>query len=45
MEAVLEAPVLLITDTNRSRLWLNEATRVVIANGLRLLGVSAPERM
>jgi len=34
-----------ITDTNRSRLWLNEATRVVIANGLRLLGVSAPERM
>jgi arginyl-tRNA synthetase len=36
-----EAP----TDLNRARLWLCEATRVVIANGLRLLGVSAPERM
>jgi arginyl-tRNA synthetase len=33
------------TDLNRARLWLCEATRVVIANGLRLLGVSAPERM
>ena len=28
-----------------ARLWLCEATRVVLANGLRLLGVSAPERM
>jgi arginyl-tRNA synthetase len=34
-----------ITDANRSRLWLNDATRTVIANGLALLGVSAPERM
>ncbi|MEU5724045.1 arginine--tRNA ligase [Micromonospora sp. NPDC047738] len=34
-----------ITDTHRARLWLNDATRVVIANGLQLLGVSAPERM
>ena len=34
-----------ITDVNRARLWLNEATRVVLANGLRLLGVTAPERM
>ena len=34
-----------ITDTNRSRAWLNEATRIVLANGLALLGVSAPERM
>ncbi|MBM0227550.1 arginine--tRNA ligase [Micromonospora sp. ATA51] len=34
-----------ITDTHRARLWLNDATRMVIANGLRLLGVSAPERM
>ncbi|MFJ5665352.1 arginine--tRNA ligase [Micromonospora chalcea] len=34
-----------ISDTHRARLWLNDATRVVIANGLRLLGVSAPERM
>jgi arginyl-tRNA synthetase len=33
------------TDLTRARLWLVEATRVVIANGLRLLGVSAPERM
>ncbi|UQX89849.1 arginine--tRNA ligase [Jatrophihabitans telluris] len=34
-----------ITDTNRTRLWLNVATRTVLANGLALLGVSAPERM
>ena len=34
-----------ITTANRTRLWLNEATRIVLANGLRLLGVSAPERM
>ncbi|CAN5280648.1 arginine--tRNA ligase [soil metagenome] len=27
------------------RLWLSEATRVVLANGLALLGVGAPERM
>ncbi len=33
------------TDLTRARLWLVEATRVVIANGLDLLGVSAPERM
>ena len=33
------------TDLNRARLWLVEASRVVIANGLALLGVSAPERM
>jgi arginyl-tRNA synthetase len=34
-----------ITDAHRARLWLNDATRTVIANGLGLLGVSAPERM
>ena len=34
-----------IGDGNRARLWLNDATRTVIANGLALLGVSAPERM
>ena len=34
-----------ITDTMRARLWLNDATRTVIANGLALLGVEAPERM
>ena len=34
-----------VTDLHRTRLWLNDATRVVLANGLGLLGVSAPERM
>jgi arginyl-tRNA synthetase len=34
-----------ITPRHRARLWLNDATRTVIANGLDLLGVSAPERM
>ncbi|MEH1125052.1 arginine--tRNA ligase [Micromonospora sp. CPCC 206061] len=34
-----------IGDLHRARLWLNDATRTVIANGLDLLGVSAPERM
>jgi arginyl-tRNA synthetase len=34
-----------ITDLHRARLWLNDATRTVIVNGLGLLGVSAPERM
>src|SRR5690606_33870560 len=33
------------TDVHRARLWLVDATRVVLANGLGLLGVSAPERM
>ncbi len=33
------------TDLHRARLLLVEATRVVLANGLALLGVSAPERM
>jgi arginyl-tRNA synthetase len=30
---------------NQARLWLCEATRIVLENGLQLLGVSAPERM
>jgi arginyl-tRNA synthetase len=34
-----------ITDLHRTRLWLNDAARQVLANGLGLLGVSAPERM
>ncbi|HZW44652.1 MAG TPA: arginine--tRNA ligase [Dermatophilaceae bacterium] len=34
-----------ITDLHRTRLWLNEATRVVLANGLGLLGVSSPARL
>ena len=29
-----------VTDLHRSRLWLNDATRQVLANGLDLLGVS-----
>ena len=33
------------TDLTHARLWLVEASRVVLANGLALLGVSAPERM
>lgn len=33
------------TEVMRARLWLNDAARTVIANGLDLLGVSAPERM
>ncbi|MGI8901044.1 MAG: arginine--tRNA ligase [Nocardioides sp.] len=32
-------------ELHRARLFLVEATRTVIANGLTLLGVSAPERM
>jgi arginyl-tRNA synthetase len=32
-------------DLHRARLTLVDATRVVLANGLALLGVSAPERM
>ena len=37
-----DAPV---EDVHRTRLWLNDATRQVLANALGLLGVSAPERM
>jgi arginyl-tRNA synthetase len=33
------------TPLTQARLWLVEATRIVLANGLGLLGVSAPERM
>jgi arginyl-tRNA synthetase len=32
-------------DLHRARLWLMEATRTVLSNGLDLLGVSAPDRM
>ena len=34
-----------IDDPGRARLWLADATRTVLANGLELLGVSAPERL
>jgi arginyl-tRNA synthetase len=34
-----------ISPVNRTRAWVNEATRIVLANGLHLLGVSAPQRL
>lgn len=34
-----------VNDSHRARLWLNDATTQVLANGLALLGVSAPENM
>ena len=42
---VLPYPDEVVTDVHRTRLWLNDAVRTVLANGLQLLGVSAPERM
>lgn len=32
-------------ELGQARLWLAEATRIVLANGLALLGVTAPERL
>ena len=34
-----------VSDMHRTRLWVNDATRQVLAIGLELLGVSAPEKM
>ena len=34
-----------VSDGHRARLWLNDATTQVLANGLTMLGVSAPEKM
>ncbi len=34
-----------VESVHRTRLWLNDAASVVLANGLNLVGVSAPERM
>jgi arginyl-tRNA synthetase len=34
-----------IDDLGRARLWLADASRIVLANGLGLLGVTAPERL
>jgi arginyl-tRNA synthetase len=34
-----------VSDLHRTRLWLNDATGIVLRNALALLGVSAPERM
>jgi arginyl-tRNA synthetase len=42
---VLPYPDEEVTDLHGTRLWLNDAVRQVLANGLDLLGVGAPERM
>jgi arginyl-tRNA synthetase len=34
-----------LDETGQARLWLAEATRIVLANGLGLLGVTAPDRL
>ena len=34
-----------VETIHRTRLWLNEATSIVLKNGLNVLGVTAPERM
>jgi len=34
-----------LDEVGLARLWLAEAARIVLANGLRLLGVTAPERL
>jgi arginyl-tRNA synthetase len=34
-----------LSEVGRSRLWLVEATRIVLETGLSLLGVSAPDRL
>ncbi len=34
-----------VEPIHRTRLWLNNAAGIVLRNGLKLLGVSAPERM
>jgi arginyl-tRNA synthetase len=34
-----------VTELTRARLWLVEAAKIVFENGLRMLGVSAPDRM
>jgi arginyl-tRNA synthetase len=34
-----------VTDLHRTRLWLNDATGIVLRNALGLLGVHAPDRM
>lgn len=42
---ILPMPSKPVETIHRTRLWLNDAAGVVLANGLGLLGVSAPERM
>ncbi len=42
---ILPLPARPMEPIHHARLWLNDAAGVVLANGLSLLGVSAPERM
>jgi arginyl-tRNA synthetase len=42
---ILPLPAKPIETIHKTRLWLNDAAGTVLANGLALLGVSAPERM
>lgn len=42
---ILPLPSQPIEALHHTRLWLNDATGIVLATGLALLGVSAPERM
>ena len=42
---ILPLPGQPIEPLHHTRLWLNDAAGIVLANGLALLGVSAPERM
>lgn len=42
---ILPLPGKEIEPIHQTRLWLNDAAGIVLANGLQLLGVSAPERM
>ena len=42
---ILPLPSQSLEAIHQTRLWLNDAAGVVLANGLALLGVSAPERM
>ncbi len=42
---ILPLPGQPIEPLHHTRLWLNDAAGIVLANGLSLLGVSAPERM
>lgn len=42
---ILPLPAKPIETIHRTRLWLNDAAGTVLANGLELMGVTAPERM
>jgi arginyl-tRNA synthetase len=42
---ILPLPAKEVEPIHQTRLWLNDAAGIVLANGLKLLGVSTPERM